>query len=91
MFLSDLRRMTEAFVWHNLPCLSRRGLGTYGAACGGSMRVWIGRGWTLSDEKFAKLGGNAQSGSNAPEPGQSGLLNVATDAPIRSSRSPSWP
>jgi hypothetical protein len=59
MFLSDLRRMAEAFGLRETTCRAcpAEDWAPTCETCGGSMRVWIGRGWTLSDEQLAKLGG----------------------------------
>jgi hypothetical protein len=57
MFLSELRRMAEEFGLRETPCRAcpAEDWAPTCAACGGSMRVWIGRGWMLSDEQLAQL------------------------------------
>ena len=67
MFLSDLRRIAELFDLRETACWTcpAEDWAPTCSACGGSMRVWVGRAWMLSDEQLAQLSRERPSESNA--------------------------
>ena len=71
MFLSDLRRIAELFALRETACRScpAEDWAPTCSACGGSMRVWVGREWMLSDEQLAQLRRERPFESNVSEGG----------------------
>lgn len=71
MFLSDLRRIAELFDLRETACRAcpAEDWAPTCSACGGSMRVWVGREWILSDEQLAQLRRDRPFESNAPAGG----------------------